>query len=118
MEDLLIELLTLCFHYPVRRQGSILEDEPYPDNFFTFWNNASDGYGFYDNDETQIIYNYDVNFYSVDPERVYSVLRQAKKILKENGFECWGDAHDVLSDEPTHSGRGITVEYLKNLQEE
>lgn len=113
MEDLLIEVLQLCFGYPVFRQGSLAENEPYPKNFFTFWNNASDGYGFYDNDETHISYEYDVNFYSEDIENVYSILRKAKKVLRENGFEVWGEAHDVLSDEPSHFGRGITVSYLK-----
>lgn len=118
MEDLLISVLQMCFQYPVIRQGSLLKDEPYPDHFFTFWNNSADGYGFYDDDETQILYEYDVNFYSIDQEMVYTVLRQAKKILKENGFEVWGDAHDVMSDEQTHDGRGITVSYLKYLKEE
>lgn len=112
MEDLLIEILSE-FGYPVRRQGSFLEDEPYPDHFFTFWNVSSDGSGFYDNDEHFIIYTYDVNFYSVDSELVYTVLREAKKRLRNRGFDSWGDAHDVMSDEPTHDGRGITVSYLR-----
>lgn len=100
------------FGYPVRLQGSLLPDEPYPDNFFTFWNNSSDGETFYDNDEKSIVYSYDVNFYSTNPELVYTVLRQTKKILKDNGFIVSGDGHSVVSDEPTHDGRGIDVMYL------
>lgn len=117
MEDFLIDVLSE-FGYPVRRQGSFLESEPYPDNFFTFWNNSADGSGFYDNEEHAILYEYDVNFYSVDVEKAYSVLRDAKKKLKENGFDVWGDAYDVMSDENTHIGRGIGVSYLKTLKGE
>lgn len=117
MEDFLIAVLSE-FGYPVRRQGSFLENEPYPDNFFTFWNNSADGDGFYDNEEHAILYEYEVNFYSTDVEKTYSVLREAKKKLKENGFEAWGDAYDVASDEVTHLGRGIGVSFLKVLKGE
>ena len=114
MEDLLIEVLS-SFGYPVRLQGSLAEDEKYPDNFFTFWNNDSDSQSFYDNDESTIVYDYDVNFYSNNPEAVYTKLREAKKLLKQNGFIVSGDGHSVASDEPTHDGRGINVLYLQQL---
>lgn len=113
MEDLLIEILE-SFGFPVKLQGSLLENEPYPDHFFTFWNNTSYSDGYYDNDETQIIYDYDVNFYSVNPEWVYSKLREAKKLLKQKGFIVSGDGYSVMSDEKTHDGRGINVKYLYN----
>lgn len=102
----------------MRLQGSLLPDEPYPDNFFTFWNNFSDGETFYDNDEKSIVYSYDVNFYSISPELVYTVLRQTKKILKDNGFIVSGDGHSVVSDEPTHDGRGFDVMYLNYYKQE
>lgn len=114
MEDLLIELLS-TFGYPVRLQGSFAEDEKYPEHFFTFWNNSSDSQSYYDNDENAIVYNYDVNFYSCDPERVYSALREAKQLLKANGFIISGDGYSVASDEPTHDGRGMNVSYIKRL---
>lgn len=114
MEDLLIEVLS-SFGYPVRLQGSLAENEPYPDNFFTFWNNDSNSQSFYDNDERSIVYNYDVNFYSNNPEAVYTKLREAKKLLKQNGFIVSGDGHSVASDEPTHDGRGMNVLYLQQL---
>lgn len=112
MEDFLIEILS-SFGYPVRRQGSFLENEPYPDHFFTFWQHTADAYSIYDNNENAILYEYDVNFYSVDVEKTYSVLREVKKLLRNNGFEAWGDAYDVASDENTHTGRGFEVSYFK-----
>lgn len=112
MEDLLIEILSQ-FGYPVKLQGSLLPDEPYPDHFFTFWNNNSYGEAFYDDDEKSITYDYDVNFYSINPELVYTKLREAKTALKQAGFIVSGDGYSVGSDEPTHDGRGINVKYLK-----
>ena len=37
MEDNLILILEQ-FNYPVFRQGSLTEDDPYPKTFITFWN--------------------------------------------------------------------------------
>lgn len=117
MEDKLIELLE-TFGYPVILQGSLLPDEPYPDSFFTFWNNFSEGENYYDNDEKSTIYSYDVNFYSTNPELIYTKLREVKRLLKENGFIVSGDGHSVVSDEPTHDGRGLDVLYLKYYSQE
>lgn len=112
MEDLLIEVLE-SFGYPVFLQGSLSEDAPYPDNFFTFWNNSSFSDAYYNNDENSIIYDYDVNFYSCDPSAVYTVLRDAKQRLKLSKFIVSGDGYSVASDEQTHDGRGINVRYMK-----
>lgn len=112
MEDLLINTLE-SFGYPVKLQGSMLPDEPYPDHFFTFWNGDSSGESFYDNNEQTTSFDYDVNFYSVDPESVYSTLREAKKALIKAGFIVSGDGYSVASDEPTHDGRGINAKYLR-----
>ena len=111
-EDLLIETLE-TFGYPVKLQGSLLPGEEYPDNFFTFWNNDSSGESYYDNEEKSTLFDFDVNFYSVDPEKVYSILRQAKEKLIEKGFIVSGDGYSVLSDEPTHTGRGINILFLR-----
>lgn len=112
MEDLLIETLE-SLGFPVMLQGSLLPNEPYPNHFFTFWNNDSYGNSFYDDDEHSIVYNYSVNFYSVNPEWVYTKLRAAKVALKRAGFIVSGDGYSVTSDEPTHDGRGINVLYLR-----
>ncbi len=112
MEDLLIEILE-SFGYPVKLQGSLLPDEPYPEHFFTFWNNSSYGESFYDDDEQSTVFDYDVNFYSTNPEWVYTKLRAAIVALKKAGFIISGDGYSVASDEPTHDGRGINVLFLR-----
>lgn len=117
MEDLLIEILEKAFKYPVIQQGSLSPDEKYPDHFFTFWNNAADGTSHYDNQEGAIVWNYDLNFYSIDPVAVSEAFKMikgkqtAKRVLKEAGFIISGGGYSVMSDEPTHTGRGITVLY-------
>lgn len=114
VEDILINVLK-TFDFPVMRQGSLLANEPYPDNFFTFWNNASNSDRFYNNTENCYIYDFDVNFYSNDPAAVYSTLRAAIAKLKAAGFIISGGGYDVASDEETHDGRGISCVYVEKL---
>lgn len=113
-EDLLISTLSNLCH-SVRLQGSLLPDEPLPDHFFTFWNNASDSGGYFDNSETRLIYQYTVYFYSIDPEKVYAVLREAIAALKNVGFIISGDGHSINSGVATHDARAVSVQFIKQL---
>ncbi len=110
MEDLLISTLE-PLGYPVLLQGSILPDESYPDSFFTFWNDASNSTSYYSNKENGIEWEYSLNFYSTDPLLTNSKLLEAKALLKSAGWVVNGAGYDVASDEPTHTGRGITILY-------
>lgn len=112
MEDILINLLS-SFKYPVIRQGSLPPDEKYPETFFTFWNNTETEISAYNNQTFSVVYNFDVNIYSNDPEKVYTLLRDARKLLKQNGWQAPERGHDLASDEITHTGRGIEVTYIK-----
>ena len=112
MEDLLIRLIE-SLGYPIFRQGSLGADETYPESFFTFWNNLSEGNEFYNNKEHSTIWYFDLNFYSSDPKIINTKLMEAKKILKENNFIVTGKGHDVVSDEPTHTGRGIDIRIIE-----
>ena len=111
MEDTLIQLLE-TFGYPVMRQGSLAADKAYPDTFFTFWNSTEDGQSFYDNDTASVVYDFDVNVYSRNPDVAYNLLAAARKLLKENGWITATRGYDVPSDEITHVGRGMNVQYL------
>lgn len=112
MEDKLIEILE-TFGYPVVRQGSLGPDEEYPDSFFTFWNNDSPDHAHYDNAEYGTEWDFDVNFYSIDPEKTYQVLADARIELKQNKWIIPGKGYDVASDEVTHTGRGMRAFYLE-----
>lgn len=113
MEDLLIEILE-NMGFDVYRQGSFSAGDEYPDSFFTFWNNSSSETRFYDNSAMAEEQDFDVNFYSTDPDKTYTVLRNAKQILKENGFIIYDSGHDVGSDKRTHTGRGIGIIYMED----
>ena len=113
MEELLIGILNK-FGYPVRRQGSLTEDEQYPEHFFTFWNVDTGDGSHYDNHTVSTVWNFTVNFYSTDPDKTYSELEKARKALKKAGFICPGKGYDVASGEVTHTGRGIDIIFLEN----
>lgn len=109
IKDLFINTLTNEFGFPVILQGSMSDDDEYPDSFFTFFNNSTTSEAFYDNKETETVWDFDLNFYSNNPDLVNSILLEAKTALKAHGFIIDGKGYDVLSDEPTHTGRGINV---------
>lgn len=114
MEDLLISTLE-ALGYPVKLQGSMLPKERYPDHFFTFWNDSADGESFYSNTEGAIVWQYSLNFYSISPVLVNSILMTAKVLLKEAGWIVNGAGYSIMSDEPSHTGRGITIIYRQEL---
>lgn len=112
MEDKLIELLS-SLNYPVYRQGSFVDGQPYPESFFTFWNTDSPDHSHYDNADYATDWAFDVNFYSIDPELTYSVLANARILLKQNHWIVPSQGYDVYSDEPTHVGRGMQALFLE-----
>lgn len=117
MEDALLEILEAT-GYPVYRQGSMSEDDTYPETFVTFWNNESADHSHYDNTEYGIFWNFDVNVYSSDPELTYSVLSDIRTALKGAGWIVSGKGYDVASDEATHTGRGLTALIVEFEKEE
>ena len=112
MKEQLIELLE-SFGFPVRLQGSLAKDEQYPDTFFTYWNNETYDGSHYDNDAIDYIWDFSVNFYSVNPALVNSIPLQAISLLKNNGWIISGRGYDVPTDEPTHTGRAFDALYIE-----
>lgn len=111
---LLLNTLNTTFQdYPVYLQGSMSDDDAYPASFFTYWNNDTSDNAFYDNTESQTIWDLDLNFYSNNPVLVNSVLLEAKSALKAVGFIIDGSGYDVISDETSHTGRGINLIYIQ-----
>lgn len=115
VKQLLIDTLQ-SFNYPIRLQGSLSNEEAYPPSFFTYFNNSTSDDAFYDNTESETIWDFDLNFYSSDPILVDTVLPQAKKLLKAQGFIVDGKGYDVMSDEQTHTGRGINLLYIEKVR--
>lgn len=116
MEDTLIGLLE-TFGFPVVRQGSLAPETAYPATFFTFWNTDEDGQSFYDNDNIRLTAHYfNVNVYSNNADTAYLVQRQARDLLKSNGWIITSRGYDAPSDEVSHIGRGFTAIYLENFE--
>lgn len=116
MDRALIEILTpLCPE--IHEQGTLAPDAPYPDRFFTFWNPASDANKHYDNEAFGYVWEFDVNFYSTDPDDVYDTIDAARRLLLRNGWRVGGLGHSVASDHHTHTGRGFTASYLQIRKE-
>ena len=111
MENQLIELLE-SFEVPVRRQGSLADDEKYPDTFITFWNHDSDDIKHYDNLEYGTLWKYNIFVYSNNPAIPYSLLEDIRRLLKAHDWIISGHGFDAASDEATHTGRGITAVYV------
>lgn len=112
MEETLITLLE-SLDYPVIRQGSLTEGEEYPDTMITFWENEDIDESHYDNRPTSVIWDYDVNVYSTDPELTYSLLDSARKLLRDNGFIIARRGYDLASDTVAQTGRGMNVVYIQ-----
>lgn len=115
MEDKLINLIS-ALGYPIFRQGSLTENDTYPDAFFTYWNNTEENHSSYDNNTALIQYDYDLNVYSTNIDACYDLLKQASVILKNNNFIITNFGYDLYSDEVTHMGRGMNVSYLGDCE--
>lgn len=115
VKNLLLETLD-AFGYPIYLQGSLSDDDVYPPSFFTFFNNSTEDDAFFDNIETRTIWDFDLNFYSEDPTLVNTILLQAKRLLKAVGFIPEGSGYDVLSDQPSHTGRGMNLLFIEKVR--
>ena len=112
LDDLITILSGIC--KTVIEQGSLADDEPYPaERFFTFWNDSTDDHKHYDNDTYGYTWLVDVNFYSTDPDDVYTTLDAARLALKQSGWVINGKGHTIGSDDKRYSGRGFTAAYLE-----
>lgn len=112
MKDKLINVLE-SLNYPYFQQGTMNQEEGYPDSYFTFKNMNTSGDAFYNNEEHKTIWLFIVAFYSNNPDLIEKELLNAKKKLKEKGFIVSGKGYDVESDEPTQTGRGIVVKIIE-----
>lgn len=101
------------FGYPVFLQGT-LGDNPYPENFITYWIANSESDAFYDNAEHQYNWEIYIVFYSNNIDTIIKVVPQIIDVLKTNHFIVQGKGNLIASDEPTTSGWALDVSYLEN----
>lgn len=103
MKEKLIAVLEK-YGYPVILQGSMAEDESYPESFITFQTIDSSEQNFFDGNPFGTQWQFAVIFYSSNPELLATMPKQIYTDLKAAGWIPQGKGHDILSDEPTHTG--------------
>lgn len=111
--DKLIEILSPLVSDEVYRQGSFSQDTKYPKLFITYWWSGSTDNNHYDNEIRHgVIYNFDINVYGDDIDRVYETMGKVIKTLKENKFIVSGNGEDRPSDDVNYVGLGIEIKYI------
>ena len=99
--------------YPAALQGTIGD---YPESFYTYWNFDTPE-TFYDNTAADAVWGFWIFFFSTDPALVESETNAVITRLRAAGWIVEGRGEDALSDEPTHTGRRLTIYKRENLQE-
>ena len=112
MISLLVDALS-SLGLEVFRQGSLSEDAPYPEAFYTFWSPMADGRSFYDNVEHAVVWEFVVYYYTSDVRNLESGLMSAIEALRAIGFVIGGKGFDVASDEVSHVGRAFRAQILE-----
>ena len=106
MKQTFIEALETVCPNNVFLQGTLSEDEAYPDEFITFFINITEDNAHYDNSVHSIDWTFSAIYYSNDPADV-DPEEKPKEIIaacKQAGFIPQGKGNDTPSDRPTHTG--------------
>lgn len=99
--------------YPVYLQNSIDEDEEYPASFITFMTINSYDAANLDNSAVAWGWQFQVIFYSSNPDLVKSEPSKITTALKAAGFIPQGRGFDIPSDVDTHTGWEMEFYYLE-----
>lgn len=111
MKQLLIQTLETICPNKVFLQGTLNSDEVYPDNFITFFVDATSDISHYNNDVNAIEWAVSVMYYSNDPDKVATVPNTIRTALKQVGFIPQGKGYDLPSDVQTHTGWAMDFLY-------
>lgn len=111
MKDTLIAILSQFCPGKVYLQGTINENESYPETFLTFWTDYTEDRSHYDNDVTSIDWNFSVILYSSNPSNLGTIPGQIRAAMIAAGFIPQGRGNDIPSDVSTHTG--WAMEFIK-----
>lgn len=100
---------------PIYRQGSLADDEEYPDETFcTYWMRSDDLDDWYDNKPRRREITCDINIYSND----YDTMSQKIQKIRDDCIESdivTSSIHDLASDDANYTGQGVTVTVFCNI---
>lgn len=111
--DKLYEVLN-TYDIPVYLQGSLGKDEPYPENFITYFIEDSEGNVFYDNEPNETDWVINIVYYTHDINLIKDFIPQLINDLKINKFKVIGKGFLTPSDEPSCVGWILPTIYLEN----
>lgn len=112
MKTLLIETLE-PLGYDVILQGTLADDEPFPNSFITFLTVDSTGAAHFDDSAAAFQWRFQVAFYSNDPQLVSTVPNEIRARLMQAGFVPIGKGRDLPSGIETHTGWVCDYYYLE-----
>lgn len=117
MKELLIDALESVMPDRVFLQGTLDENEEYPDSFITFFTDLTADGEHYDDETQSVVWYFTVIFYSSDPRLVAAnaVPAEIKTVLEAVGFICQGKGQDIPSDRPTHTGWAMDFIIKENI---
>lgn len=113
MKQRLLNVLT-TYGYPIYLHGTLGEDEPFPQSFFTFKQISSSDICLDDGD-AYAVYGFQVCFFSTDPHTVESVAASSRIALRDAGFIPDGRGMDFPSEEATHTGWITEYFYIEEV---
>lgn len=114
-QKLIDALETICPD-EVYLQGTLTEDEDYPESFITFWTDFTDDNSFYDDNVHAVDWNFSVIFYSSSPALVGTKPDEIRAALKAAGFIPQGKGQDIPSDRPSHTGWAMEYIYKEIIK--
>ena len=100
---------------PIYRQGSLAEDEAYPDETFcTYWMRSDDLEDWYDNRPRKREIVCDIHIYSNDYDTMSQKIQKIRDDCIENDIAT-SSIHDLVSDDTNYTGQGVTVTVFCNI---
>lgn len=115
MKQKLVDILERHCPNNVNLQGTMNPNEPYPEEFLTYWTPSTDDSAHYDNDVAAVGWTFYVIYYSSDPAQVNTKPFEIAADLKAAGFVQRGRGYDILSDEKTHTGWAMEFMCVERL---
>lgn len=88
-----------------------------PDEYFTISEDSTSNAVSADNKAQEHLYEFTLKWYTVDAERLYSVLIEAIEQLKSKGYDAEGVGYHNATYQNTWLSRMVDVEKLENLEE-
>ena len=97
---------------PIYMQGSMRQDENYPELFITYlWFDSSNLWAF-DNSTIATNYACQIAIYGVSPDAIDNTVAQVVEVLKNSGYTIDGGGRMISSDEPTHTAWTFDVNFI------